>query len=849
MEDNKIVLSGTTTYIHKKDEISVEVLKGTIIVYIVPMNERGTLGRRIYLCELSEGEYIPSLYYSEENENCEWTFLLQSIDNAQIREVSLTDDMRQAFLTKIGMDAEAEFSVEMVNKYYETINKENQDIEQYNQEANSVKKTMFDAMYDVLLFGKNKISSPKKLSHDMLYDSLIVISSFQRMRLVPFEILKDNCGNNYTINDIARLSGFLIREVILEEDWYKKDCGPIIGYINNQPVACLPKGANGYYMWDPATSEYYIVDKTIAKEFKETAYVIYAPLPDRAIGWKELLIHGFKGVSRIDIIRILLLTLMGTLIGLIIPRLNEYLFDFFIPLGDYDGLYGVGAVVLACSLGNICFTLVKGLTVFRNINRMKYSVEAAIINRLFCLPESFFRKYDSADLMKRTMDISAIFTQVASTLISASLSLIFSMMYLMSMFMYSKVLSIAGIKMLIIYIIPVLILGIRQLRYEGDQLRIEGEMSSTLYQLIGAISKLRMAGAEERGLNEYIRQYSDAMDIEKKKEWYSRVSLIFSGSINIIMTMYMYHLMIHKNLGLSVGAFMAFNSAFGAFSAAILQLVNSWININNIIPAYKRVKPILETPPEQAEGLEMPGDITGNISIDHVTFAYDKAEEPVIRNLSLNIKQGEYIGIVGQSGCGKSTLLKLLLGFEKPQKGIIYYDGHDIEGIDKRELRKKLGVVLQDGGLINGSIYENITITCPGASIEDVKNAVKIAGLEKDIALMPMGLHTVLTDGDGGISGGQKQRVLIARAIVGNPKVLYFDEATSALDNITQAQVSESLDSLDNTRIVIAHRLSTIINCDRILVMDKGVIVESGTYKELMALKGKFYDLARRQII
>lgn len=293
MEENKTVLSGTTTYIHKKDGISVEVLKGTIVVYIVPMSPQGTLGRRIYLCELSEGEYIPSLCYcSKENADRVWSFLLQSIDDAEIREVSLTDDMSQSFLDKLGMEVDGDFSVKMVNKYYETIDKEHQDIEQFDQEVISTRKSMFDSMHDVLIFRKYKIVPPKKLSRDMLYDTLIVISSYQKMRLVPFEVLKDNCGEKYTINDIARLSGFLIREVILEENWYKKDCGPIVGYINNQPVACVPRGVNGYYMWDPATREYYIVDSKLADEFKATAYVVYSPLPDRAIGWKELLLHG-----------------------------------------------------------------------------------------------------------------------------------------------------------------------------------------------------------------------------------------------------------------------------------------------------------------------------------------------------------------------------------------------------------------------------------------------------------------------------------------------------------------------------------------------------------------------------
>ena len=244
----------------------------------------------------------------------------------------------------------------------------------------------------------------------------------------------------------------------------------------------------------------------------------------------------------------------------------------------------------------------------------------------------------------------------------------------------------------------------------------------------------------------------------------------------------------------------------------------------------------------------MPGDLTGEIEISNVTFAYEEDSPPVIRDLSFHIKAGEYIGIVGSSSCGKSTLLKLLLGFEKPQTGRIYYDRRDIDGIDKRELRKRLGVVLQNGGLITGSIYDNITITSSSATMEQVKQAVRDAGLEKDIADMAMGLHTILSEGDGSISGGQKQRILIARAIVNKPKLLFFDEATSALDNTTQAMVCESLDQLKATRIVIAHRLSTIIHCDRIFVMDGGQIVEEGNFEQLMERKGLFYELASRQI-
>ena len=217
--------------------------------------------------------------------------------------------------------------------------------------------------------------------------------------------------------------------------------------------------------------------------------------------------------------------------------------------------------------------------------------------------------------------------------------------------------------------------------------------------------------------------------------------------------------------------------------------------------------------------------------------------------LSLHIHPGEYVGIVGPSGCGKSTLLKLLLGFETPKTGQVCYDGHDLRTLDKRQLRRYLGVVLQNGKLIAGSIFENITITAPWATQADVLAVVDAVGLAEDIARMPMGLHTVLSENSNTISGGQQQRILIARAIISHPSILIFDEATSALDNLTQAAVCESLEAMDVTRIVVAHRLSTIQNCDRILVLKDGGIAEEGNYEELMAKRGLFYLLASRQIL
>ncbi|MBQ9595342.1 MAG: ATP-binding cassette domain-containing protein [Synergistaceae bacterium] len=220
-----------------------------------------------------------------------------------------------------------------------------------------------------------------------------------------------------------------------------------------------------------------------------------------------------------------------------------------------------------------------------------------------------------------------------------------------------------------------------------------------------------------------------------------------------------------------------------------------------------------------------------------------------MNNLSLKISSGEYVAIVGRTGCGKSTLIRLLLGFEKPQRGAIYYDNRDINTIDLRSLRRMIGVVTQDGGLFQGDIYSNIVISAPSLTIDDAWEAAELAGIADDIRAMPMEMHTLISEGSGGISGGQRQRLMIARAIAPKPKVLMFDEATSALDNITQKKVSESLDALKCTRIVIAHRLSTVKNCDRILVLDSGRIIEEGNYEALMKKGGVFASLVERQQI
>jgi ABC-type bacteriocin/lantibiotic exporter with double-glycine peptidase domain len=266
-----------------------------------------------------------------------------------------------------------------------------------------------------------------------------------------------------------------------------------------------------------------------------------------------------------------------------------------------------------------------------------------------------------------------------------------------------------------------------------------------------------------------------------------------------------------------------------------------------IHPILEMVRPIMETEPEIAQDKLVVTRLSGGIELNNITFRYDEDMPPILDNLSLKIRPRQYVAIVGKTGCGKSTLMRLMLGFETPQKGAIYYDGHDLKKLDLKSLRHQIGTVMQNGKVFMGDIFSNITISAPWLTMNDAWEAAEIAGLAEDIRHMPMGMNTIISEGSGGISGGQRQRLLIARAIAPKPKILMFDEATSALDNLTQKQVSEALDKMNCTRIVIAHRLSTIKQCDRIIVMDGGKIIEDGSYEELLAKDGFFSGLVARQ--
>ena len=305
---------------------------------------------------------------------------------------------------------------------------------------------------------------------------------------------------------------------------------------------------------------------------------------------------------------------------------------------------------------------------------------------------------------------------------------------------------------------------------------------------------------------------------------------------------------VYGSSSLSTGRFLAFSSAFGQFLAAMLSLTAVFVSILQIVPIFQRAQPILDAEPEVGTGKADPGIITGDVEINHVSFRYRPDGPLILDDLSIHINPGEFVAFVGPSGSGKSTIMRLLMGFEAPSSGTIYYDDRqDLSDLDVRSIRRQVGVVLRHSQLMPGDIQANI-LGNSGYTVTDAWDAARMAGIDEDIKSMPMGMFTAVSEGISTLSGGQRQRLMIARALVSKPRVVFFDEATSALDNHTQAMVSRSLEALQATRIVIAHRLSTIRMADHIYVIRAGRIVQHGTYDELIANDGPFLELAKRQL-
>ena len=434
---------------------------------------------------------------------------------------------------------------------------------------------------------------------------------------------------------------------------------------------------------------------------------------------------------------------------------------------------------------------------------------------------------------------------LVETFLTTGLNSLFSLIYVGQIFNYAPSLAIPALVIMALTLVFSFASVLAQMRIYRNSMNANAKLSGLVYSLFSGVTKIKLSGAERRAFSQWAKGYQAYASANYAIPTSVHLLNVLPSLVGMVGTIIFYFNAVTTRVAMA--DYMAFNTSYGMLSGAIGTLAGIAYSIARIKPTLELVAPLLQTAPEVAENKRVVEKISGAIELNNVSFRYSADTPMIIDNLSLKIRPGQYVAIVGKTGCGKSTLMRLILGFETPQKGAVYFDGKDLTSLDLKSLRRKIGVVMQNGKLFQGDIYSNIAVSAPGLTAEGAMKAAEAAGMAEDINNMPMGLHTIISEGGGGISGGQRQRLLIARAIAPNPKLLMFDEATSALDNLTQKQVSDSLDKLKCTRIVIAHRLSTIRQCDRIIVLDKGHIVEDGTYDQLIAQNGFFAELVARQ--
>ena len=656
---------------------------------------------------------------------------------------------------------------------------------------------------------------------------------------------------------IAASSGFRTRLVMLRDDWWNYDHGPLLGQHaeTRLPVALLQTGTRSYEYINPKTGERGKVNARIGETLTPFGFTFYRPFQDGSLTVRQVIAFAARGLGS-DIKWLLFTAVAIGMFGSATPYFTGKIFDEAVPQADRQTLFVFGVALMLSALATAAFKFVQGVTTIRIQSRMQNSVQAAVWDRLLNLPVNFYRKYAAGDLSDRASGIDQIQELIAGAGVAAILGSLSGLFYVVQMTTYNGTLAMVAMALTFTYVSINMICNYLQLRYQRQEIQYRGAIAGLVLNLISGVSKLRIAGAENHAFKVWAREFAQQRKISFTVGNIQNLAGVFSACFPVLSSIAIFTIMMSEQAkaaetgqpGLSVGAFIAFNSAYGLFLGAMQALGDASLNLLRIIPIYERIIPILETPPEVDRSKGFPGRLSGAIDISHVTFRYTQEGPAIVRDLSLKIKAGEFVAFVGSSGCGKSTLMRLMLGFEAPASGTIYFDGQDLSSIDVRMLRQQMGVVLQVSRVMPTEIFRNIC----GASartLEDAWEAAEKSGLAEDIRNMPMGMHTYVSEGGGTLSGGQRQRLMIARAIVNKPKIIFLDEATSALDNRTQQIVSESMDRMEATRIVIAHRLSTIINADKICYLEAGQIIEQGTYQELMEKDGAFAALAKRQMV
>ena len=686
----------------------------------------------------------------------------------------------------------------------------------------------------------------KHRTADPLFEAAVLVGAALGLKIT----LPERTGGAVDpLRALARASHIRYRKVRLGEAWWRNDSGPLLAFSRetHEALALLPLRHGGYESVDPITNARRKIDASNAALIASAAFALYPGFPERALTLWAVIRFAIRGTGP-DFARLLLFGLCAALLAAATPLATALAFGVIIPAAGRRPLFLLTTALVIAAFCSTIFALLQRFALLRFQTRAGARTQFAVWDRLLSLPTSFFRQFSAGDLSSRAMAIDSVREMITGVTLSALLGVLFSLFSFGLLFYFNVRMALAACVLVALASVLTAIGSVSQLDHSRRLLAIRGKLAGQMLQFFTAISKLRVAGAELRAFVVWSERYAEERRMGFRIETVQNRLNVFFTVWPTITTLVMFAVVMSlPSHRIPAATFLAFTAALGQFFGAAFAMLATVSTFIQVIPLFERIRPILEATPEVQAGQIDPGNLAGSIKVSHLTFRYPGALAPAIEDISFCIDPGEFVAIVGPSGAGKSSLFRLLLGFDKPETGAVYYDDRDLESLDVQAVRSQLGIVLQNADVMPGSILENIVGTSQ-RTLDDAWEAAAKVALEQEIAQMPMGMQTYIMEGGGAFSGGQIQRILIARALVNNPTILFLDEATSALDNTTQAQVKRSLEALKVTRVVIAHRLSTIREADRIIVVDRGRIAQTGTYDQLMAEAGPFYDLVKRQL-
>ena len=658
-----------------------------------------------------------------------------------------------------------------------------------------------------------------------------------------------------TLEGILIASGVRAREVDLssERKWWTGDSFSMLAFRreDGRPVALLPSTIGPYRIIDPSTRGSKRLDGAGVALLENRAWVFYRPFPPRPLGTRDVLSMAGHRLP-MEAVRFVA---AGLLVGLFafFPAFAIGLsVDWIMPSGSRELLWSLTATMLVVAVFGVLLTLQQSSTLLRVEARAATRLSAAVWDRIVALRPSVLQGYSAGELASRALVFHSLRERASNVVASSLVSVVFLFPTLFLLFRYNPVL--ASVSLAVGVVAATAIVGLAVLQFAPQRRHVEARqrLAGTLFQFIAGIGKLRSSGAEESAFGFWAQGYVRQKQAEIHVNHLSELAAAITASIPAVASAILFAAtLLLEAEELTPGVFFVIYATSMLFFGATTRLGTTVQALSSVIPEYQQVKPLLALAPETRDGSRSAGEVEvelrGELRFERVGFAYPGSDEDVLDDVSLHVRPGEFAAIVGQSGAGKSTLFNLALGLEEPVRGAIYYDGHDVTQLHRRSLRRQLGVVSQNGNLQPGSVLSNIVGVARDLTEEEAWEAARLASVDEDIRQMHMGMHTPVGD-TGQFSGGQIQRMLIAAALVRKPRIVFLDEATNWLDNKSQARVMKSIGDLAATRVVIAHRLSTIREADTIHVLDKGKLVQSGSYEDLAREPGVFQRLIARQI-